>query len=119
MVNVKSLAPALLLAVLAACAAFDDPTDYDRHRFSDLKVPREGGDVFYYDVTVSGAFPADDPKAEATRERWLDGWLKSRGMCAAGYDIVKKRPFGYSEDNPAHRDLRYEVRCKPVPDKKP
>ena len=119
MSRTHALAALLLAALPAACAIFDDRTDYDRHRLTDLKVPREGGDVFYYDVSISGAFPADDPKAEEARMRWLDGWLKQRGMCANGHEVVRKRPFEYMEDNPAHRDLRYEVKCKPAPEKKP
>ena len=35
----------------AGCTAFDTPEDYNRHRLSDITIPREGGDLFYFDVT--------------------------------------------------------------------
>ena len=102
---------AILLA--GSCVAFDTPETYDQHRLSDITMPREGGDNFYFDVSVTAEFPDSDAAAEAARMKWLTEWLKLRHMCPTGYEIVKKRRFDYMEDNPAHRDLRYEVRCKP------
>lgn len=113
--------PGLLMALavmVCGCAAMDDPADFDRHRYTDIKIPPDNPDVFYYDVTVSAEFPKDSPAAEAARNKWLTDWLKVRRMCPAGYEIVKIRPFAFEEDNAAHRDLRYEVRCKPEPPKK-
>ena len=100
-----------------ACTAFDTPDTYNRHRLSDITLPRgqEGSgssDVFFFDVTVTAEFPDNDPKAEAERMKWLGEWMVQRHMCPTGYEIVKKRKFDYMEDNPAHRDLRYEARCK-------
>lgn len=105
---------AWLLPVLAACAAFDTPDTYNRHRLSDITMPRDAaaGDVFYFDVTVTAEFPDNSAAGEAERMKWLGEWLKQRNMCAEGHEVVRKRRFDYMEDNPARRDLRYEVRCK-------
>jgi hypothetical protein len=107
-----------LAALSCGCAALDDSTEFNRHRYTDITIPRDRGDIFYYDVTTSAEFAKESAAAEAERNKWLADWMKVRGMCAAGYEILKVRPFDYLEDNPAHRDLRYEVRCKPQPPKK-
>jgi len=110
-----ALAVALAL-LLGACAVFDTPADYNRHRLSDITLPREGApgdrDIFFFDVTVNAEFPENDPAAEAARMRWLAEWLEQRHMCLAGHEIVRRRAFDFMEDNPARRDLRYEVRCR-------
>jgi hypothetical protein len=106
--------------VLGACTAFDTPDTYNRHRLSEITLPRDGSgtaaaeasDVFYFDVTVNGEFPDNNAAAEAERMKWLAEWLEQRHMCLTGHDVVKKRKFDYMEDNPARRDLRYEVRCR-------
>jgi hypothetical protein len=98
---------------LTGCTAFVDPTDFNRHRYSDITIPRDRIDLFYFDVTTVAEFPADDPQAEAERLKWLSGWMRQRQMCPSGHEVLKKRPFEFIEDNPAHRDVRYEVRCKP------
>jgi hypothetical protein len=115
------------------CTAFDTPDTYNRHRLSDITLPRAGsgatlppdgegqsgsdsesqGDIFFFDVTVTAEFPDNNATAEAERMKWLGEWLEQRHMCPTGYEIVKKRRFDYMEDNPARRDLRYEARCKP------
>ena len=105
-------ATALLAATLAGCMAFDTPDDYNRHRLTDLTLPRERSDLFYFDATVTSEFPGDSAAAEAQRLRWLDEWLKLRQMCPDGHEVLQRRGFGDLEDNVAHRDLRYEVRCK-------
>jgi len=46
--------------------------------------------------------------------KWLNEWMVQRHMCLTGQEIIEKRKFDYMEDNPARRDLRYEVRCKPA-----
>jgi hypothetical protein len=101
---------------LGACAAFDTPHDYNRHRLSEITLPRadsgRADGVFFFDVTVSGEFPDGDPAAEAQRMKWLAEWLEQRRMCPAGHEVIGKRAFEYLEHNPAHRDLRYEVRCR-------
>jgi hypothetical protein len=108
-------------AALAGCTAFDTPDTYNRHRLSDITLPRDGGgvaaqgtsgDIFFFDVTVTAEFPDENAVAEAERMKWLAEWLEQRHMCPSGYEIVKKRRFDYMEDNPARRDLRYEARCK-------
>lgn len=118
--GILALAGALLMP-LPGCTAFDTPDTYNRHRLSDITIPRDptgasGGtdDIFYFDVTVTPEFPGASAAAEAERMKWLSEWLVQRNMCPGGYDIVNKRKFGDMEDNPARRDLRYEVRCKPV-----
>ncbi len=112
---------ALAMAVLpvAACSpSFVTPSTYNRHRLSEITVPREVGgenavnkDVFFFDVSLTAEFPESSEAAEAERMKWLEEWLKQRSMCLSGYEILKKRRFDYMEDNPARRDLRYEVRC--------
>ncbi len=102
-------------ALLGGCTAFDSPDTYNRHRLSDITLPRgeaSGSDVFYFDVTLTAEFPEGSATAEAERMRWLDEWLVQRNMCLAGREVVGKRRFDELEDNPAHRDLRYEVRCR-------
>ncbi len=104
---------AVLAAILGGCVAFDTPDNYDRHRLTDITLPRERSDVFYFDVTTTAEFPADSAVAEARRLQWLNDWLQLRQMCPDGHEVVKRREFGLLEDNPARRDLRYEVRCQP------
>jgi hypothetical protein len=43
---------------------------------------------------------------------WLDSWLEVRKLCPDGYEILDRRPFETLDYNPAHHDLRYELRCK-------
>jgi hypothetical protein len=116
----RGLLGAMATVVLAsACTAFDTPDTYNRHRLSEITLPRTGegtqggGDVFFFDVTVNAEFPDNDAAAEAERMKWLAEWLEFRHMCPTGYEILKKRKFDFMEDNPARRDLRYEARCKP------
>ncbi len=92
---------------------------YNRHRLSEIVQPRNGTaeaptDVLYFDVSVTAELPDNNPTAEATRMAWLAESLKQRGMCPGGHDIVRRRPFDFMEDNPARRDLRYEVKCRAV-----
>lgn len=111
---------ATLVLALTGCTAFDTPDTYNRHRLSDITLPRapageaaDGStDIFFFDVTVTAEFPDNSAAAEAERMQWLEEWLEQRNMCASGHEIVKKRRFDYMEDNPARRDLRYEVRCR-------
>lgn len=117
----SALVAAVMLAA-GACTAFDTPDTYNRHRLSDITLPRDGtgveggaSDVFFFDVTVTAEFPDNNATAETERMKWLSEWLVQRNMCPTGYEIVKKRKFDYMEDNPAHRDLRYEARCKSGP----
>lgn len=118
--SARAVACAAVLLAVGGCTAFDTPDTYNRHRLSDITLPRanDGGasagssDIFYFDVTVTGEFPEKSAAAEAERMKWLSEWLVQRTMCPTGYEIVKKRKFNYNEDNPARRDLRYEVMCK-------
>lgn len=105
---------ALLLVLPGACTLFDKPHQYNRHRLSDITLPRDpdSKDSFYFDVTVTAEFPDQDAQAEATRMQWLAEWLKQRHMCPQGHEIMRRRGFDFLEHNPAHRDLRYEVRCR-------
>ncbi len=106
---------------LGACTALDTPDTYNRHRLSDITLPRDGGsvaaagannDIFYFDVTVTGEFADNNAAAEAERMKWLAEWMEQRHMCLTGHEVVNKRKFDFMEDNPAHRDLRYEIRCR-------
>lgn len=106
-----------VLAVLGACtAAGPGPNaDFDRHRFSRLVQPYERPEALYFDVSYPAEYPRDDLDAEAARLQWLSTWLKSRNMCPAGYDIARRRPFDYLEDNPGRYAERWEIACKAVP----
>ncbi len=109
----RALGGVLLLA-LAACTAFDTPDTYNRHRLSDITLPRDpqaSAETFFFDVTVSAEFPESSATAEAARMKWLAEWLVQRHMCVDGHEVLGKRAFGEMEDNPARRNLRYEVRC--------
>ena len=63
---------------------------------------------------ASRGISLESQAAEDQRLRWLDDWLELRQMCPGGHEVLKRRPFDFLEDNPGHRDQRYEVRCKPV-----
>lgn len=114
--TIRRAATFLAVLALGGCTAFDTPDLYNRHRLSDITLPRDGAggdrtDIFFFDVTVTAEFPDNSATAEAERMEWLDEWLEQRNMCAKGHEVLKKRKFDYMEDNPARRDLRYEVRC--------
>ncbi|MFQ5634596.1 MAG: hypothetical protein ACE5G3_04605 [Gammaproteobacteria bacterium] len=98
---------------LAACESIQRSSDFERHRHSRLSEPYDRNDVMYFDVRFDTAYPDEDPGAESIRLEWLAAWLRQRKMCVEGYEIVKRRPFGTMEDNPARYDVRYEVTCKP------
>jgi hypothetical protein len=97
------------------CASMHESPDFQRHRLSQVVVPSDKKDLFYFDVSVTPEYPDDDPAAEETRLQWLEQWLDTRGMCSSGFEILKRRPFEFLEDNPARYDLRYEVRCRTEP----
>jgi len=103
---------ALLCLLAGACASIDDGSDFDRHRYSQLVMPFDRPGLMYFDVSYPATYPADDPDAERSRMRWLEGWLQQRGLCPAGYEIIRQRPFDYLEDNPRRHEQRYEVRCQ-------
>ncbi len=100
----------LIIVLVAACADIHKSADYERHRYSQLVVPYDRSDVMYFDVTFNAEFP-DGEAAEATRMEWLKAWLGQRSMCAESFEIVDRRPFEPMENNPAHHDIRYEVKC--------
>jgi hypothetical protein len=100
----------LIIVLVAACADIHKSADYERHRYSQLVVPYDRNDVMYFDVTFNAEFP-DGEATEATRMEWLKAWLGQRSMCAESFEIVDRRPFEPMENNPAHHDIRYEVKC--------
>lgn len=100
----------LIIVLVAACADIHKSADYERHRYSQLVVPYDRKDVMYFDVTFNAEFP-DGEATEATRMEWLKAWLGQRSMCAESFEIVDRRPFEPMENNPAHHDIRYEVKC--------
>ena len=99
-----------IVVLLSACADIHKSADYERHRYSQLVVPYDRNDVMYFDVTFNAEFP-DGEATEATRMEWLKAWLGQRSMCAESFEIVDRRPFEPMENNPAHHDIRYEVKC--------
>jgi hypothetical protein len=105
-----------LLPLLAGCTdILEKSADFDRHRYSQFSLAPDKPGIMYFDVMNAADFPLDDPAAEVARQAWLAGWLKQRQLCPAGHDVVEQRPFDYLEDNPAHYDQRYVVRCKAAP----
>ncbi|MCC5795351.1 MAG: hypothetical protein JJT85_11540 [Chromatiales bacterium] len=114
MITLRSRATlaSLLALLLGACATMDDTSDFDRHRYSQLVQPFSQAGVLFFDVTYTAAYPEDDPAAEQARMQWLAAWLRSRGACSAGFEIIERRPFEYLEDNPRRHDQRYELRCR-------
>jgi len=106
----EGVALILTIVLVTGCADIHKSADYERHRYSQFVVPYERNDVMYFDVTLNVEFP-DDEAGEAKRMEWLRAWLEQRNMCADNYEVVKRRPFEPMENNPAHYDLRYEVKC--------
>lgn len=102
---------AILPLFLWSCASLHESEDFQRHRTSQLVVPYDRKDIFYYDVTITAAYPDNDPDAEAQRIEWLEEWIEQRKLCPSGYEILNRRAFDFMEDNPARHDLRYEVSC--------
>ena len=112
----------VLTTILIACSpsqsfrnSMSNSADYDRHRMSRLMMPMDGvgsQDTMIFEATISPSFPADDPAAEKQRMAWLNSWLEVRKLCPDGYEILDRRPFDTLDYNPAHHDLRYELRCK-------
>jgi hypothetical protein len=113
------LAMLVVTSALFGCTdVIEKSEDFDRHRFSGLTMPYDRPGTIYFDVKFNVDFPADSPEAEAVRMRWLAGWLKQRGLCPAGFDVTKRRPFDYLEDNPRGYQERWEVTCRaPLPEK--
>lgn len=110
---------AALLAFLSGCASV--PADgYERHSRSRLvNVPGSGSEFIFEagqpPVAPDRAEADPETAAEAVRMRWLSEWLTLRGVCAAGHEIVDRRPFGPYEYNPMGAEYRYLVRCRAAP----
>lgn len=122
MVMRKYLETLIFTIILTACSpsqslrnSTSNSADYDRHRMSRLVMPMDGvgsQDTMIFEATISPSLPSDDPSAEEQRMAWLDSWLEVRKLCPDGYEILDRRPFDTLDYNPAHHDLRYELRCK-------
>jgi hypothetical protein len=120
----KFLEMLFLAIMLTACSpsqsfrnSMSNSADYDRHRMSRLVMPMDGvgsQDTMIFEATISPTYPGDDPAAEEQRMAWLASWLEVRKLCPGGYEILDRRPFDTLDYNPAHHDLRYELRCKSV-----
>jgi len=102
----------MFFALIAGCASIHESEDYRRHTLSQLAAPMDGGDFYWFDVTVTPEMPDESEAAEAVRMEWVSAWLESRRLCPNGYSIIERRPFEFLEHNPADHDLRYKVRCK-------
>jgi len=111
-------APAVLwvftMMFLHACTGMHESGDYERHRLSRLEMARERVNLLYFDVSVTAEYPDQNAGAEAKRMEWLEAWMRQRGYCAHGHDVLERRAFRFLEDNPARHDLRYEVACRPA-----
>ncbi len=100
-----------LIALLAGCAGMHESKDYQRHTLSTLAPPLDGGDYYWFDVSITADMPEKSETAEATRMEWLVAWLETKKLCRNGHTVVERRPFEFLEHNPANYDLRYKVRC--------
>jgi hypothetical protein len=100
-----------LILLLNGCGNLYESADFQRHRYSQFVVPYDRNDVMYFDATFSAQFPDNDASAEELRMEWLTAWLDQRNMCPEGFEIVTRRQFDMLENNPAHYDIRYEVKC--------
>lgn len=103
---------AAMLCTGAACSSLHESADFERHRYSQLVQPVTRPGLIFFDIRFSPAYPADDPDGDAARAEWLDAWMKQRGLCGHGYDVVERRPFDWLEDNPAGYDQRWEIHCR-------
>jgi hypothetical protein len=108
------LSVAMIAAGTAGCSdIIGNSPDFDRHRASRLVQPFDRPGIIFFDVAYSPDYPAGNAGADATREAWLVGWLRQRGLCPAGYEVLERRAFGPLEDNPAGYQQRTELRCRP------
>ncbi|MDJ0928160.1 MAG: hypothetical protein QNJ73_11000 [Gammaproteobacteria bacterium] len=94
------------------CANIHESKDFERHRASQIVIPPDAKDIFYFDAVFSPGYPDNDPAAEARRMEWLASWMEARKMCPSGHEVVNRRAFRFEESNPGRYDIRYEVRCK-------
>ena len=117
---VKSLSVSIALLLvgltgIAGCANIHESEDFERHRASQIVIPPDSNDLFYFDAIFSPSYPDNDPAAEARRMEWLATWMETRKMCLDGHEVVNRRAFKFEESNPGRYDVRYEVRCKVAP----
>jgi hypothetical protein len=103
---------ASVLFVVAGCAELYESKDYIRHTNSTLLDGIDGSDMLQFQAKAGSEFPENDPNAEALRISWLEAWLRQLKKCQDGYTVIKRRPFGFAEYNPAGYDLVYELQCK-------
>jgi len=115
MVLLQVLVTLAVLTMFTGCAAMHESKDYVRHTNSALVKARDGSNSLQFQARAGADFPEDDPEAEALRITWLEGWLEQRKVCPNGYRIDKRRPFGFTEHNPAQFDLVYEIECTSPP----
>lgn len=111
--DVARCAAVLLIGLLATgcTGSTERSADFDRHRYSRLVQPFEAPDRIWFDVMFPADYPERDAAADVVRQDWLKAWLAQRRLCPAGYEVAKRRPFGYLEDNPGGYRQRWEIRC--------
>lgn len=100
----------VVLALVSACESIHESPDYERHTMSRLLVS-EDSDIIVFEASISPAYPENSPAGEEQRMQWLESWLLVRKLCPEGYEVLERRSFEMLEDNPAHHELRYEIRC--------
>jgi|GEM_PF-1569247 len=98
--------------VVAGCADLLESQDYIRHTNSALLDGIDGSDMLQFQAKAGSEYPPSDPNAEAVRIAWMESWLRQLKKCQDGYSVLKRRPFGFAEYNPAGYDLVYELQCK-------
>ena len=102
----------LTVLLLSGCqSSMHDSADYNRHTYSRITNPLDGGAYLWIDVKTTASMPEDDEQVIAQHKVWLEAWLLQRKLCLHGYEILEKRPFEFLEHNPARLDVRYKVSC--------
>jgi len=100
---------------LCGCEDMHQSVDYDRHHQSSLRTSYQQSDRIIFEARLTPEAPEDTEAGEAVRMQWLEGWLRLRGLCPTGYDILERRHYTREDANPYRFDLRYEVTCKASP----
>jgi hypothetical protein len=91
----------VLIALLSGCAGYHA---WEREGSSQFMPFPDG--TWRLRTKISLDRP-DDPQGERIRMGYLDGWLRSEGLCASGYEVTSRHvtPQGL------YSDVVYTGRC--------
>ena len=106
----------ITFSVLGGCAMEEQSrADFERHNSSILRTSYQDESMLVFEAKAGAAYPADSEAAEQLRMEWLQAWLDRRGLCPAGYEIVRREPIGPGQPNFHGMDIRYLLKCVPAP----